>query len=360
MRGKRTCLANSGQTPDVASSPTRSIQTGRGRAGAPSVARFGPAVASVLMFFTLILQHSDSRAELLFRSAELKGGKMQWSELKRYADPADTAHLRATIDGTQVAAEEVQVSLSGNITSEDVYAAKMMESLLMKGRQAIVGNTVSLTSNGGEVDAAMELGRLLRKLRLFTVVPAGEKCMSSCVFAFMGGDRRMVEGRIGIHRPYFTSTREVPDRRLVYRQLQKKLQNFIDELDFPLSLYEAMMAVPPESVIMLSPAALKDYFLEGMSPSTQDEVDATTARHLGVSVTEYLQQKALQRPCAGFRGGKGECDREAQDAVLRAATADRVKPQTHNATLPATGNVLRQGPSGAQGTGEISGAMGAR
>ena len=361
MFGNQTSLADARQVPDLPSSPTRSIQAGRRHAGAHSIARFGPAVAAALMLFALTLQHSELRAELLFRSAELKAGKMQWSELKRYADPADTAHVRATVDATQVATEEVQVFLSGSITSEDVYAAKVMESLLMKGRQTIAGNTVSLASNGGEVDAAIELGRMLRKLRLFTVVPAGEKCMSSCVFAFMGGDRRMVEGRIGIHRPYFSSASEVPDRRLVYRQLQKKLQNFIDELDFPLSLYEAMMAVPPESVIMLSPAALKEFFLEGMSPSTQDEVDATTARHLGVSVTEYLQQKALQRPCAGFRAGKGECDREAQDAVLRAATAiDRSKAQTHGRELPATGSVVPQRSANTQRPGESSGAAGTR
>jgi len=304
--------------------------------------RLIPAVITTLLF-ALVLQPSESLADLLFRSLESKDGQQYWSSLKSYADPAQTAEVRATVDGTQVAAEDVQVFLNGNITSHDVYAAKVMENLLMRGRQTIAGNTVSLASSGGEVDAAMELGRLLRKLRLFTLVPSGEQCMSSCVFAFMGGDRRMVEGRIGIHRPYFSSTREVRDRRLVYRQLQKKLQNYIDELDFPLSLYEAMMAVPAESVNMLTPAALKEFYLEGTSPSTQDEVDATTARHLGVTVTEYLQQKAQLRPCAGFFGAGSDCEREAQSARSRAATAaDRHDPTTHGDMLPATGSVVPQ------------------
>src|SRR6202158_455036 len=127
-----------------------------------------------------------------------------------------------------------------------------MESLLNKGRQKIGRNLVSFASNGGEVDAAMDLGRLLRKLGVSTLVARDEECMSSCVFAFMGGDQRTAAGRIGIHRPYFLSSREVANRRCLYRQLQKKLQEYIEELDFPRSLYEAVMAVPPDTVSVVA------------------------------------------------------------------------------------------------------------
>ena len=260
-------------------------------AGMP-VAR-GPIIAATLLLFALMLQCLDLRAELLFRSAEQKNGQQSWSELKSYGNPADTLYPRVREDGAQVPAEEIQVFLQGYITTEDVYALKMMENLIKKGRQSIAGNYVSLSSNGGEVDAAMELGRLLRKLGVSTVVAQGEQCLSSCVFAFMGGDRRTAAGRIGIHRPYFSSAREVPDRRIYYRHLQKKLQEFIDELDFPMSLYEAVMAVPPELVSILSPAELKRFYLEGMSPSTQDEADAASARSQGISVVEYLQRKSV-------------------------------------------------------------------
>jgi len=204
----------------------------------------GPVIAATLLLFALTLQCIGVRAELLFRSAEQKNGQQVWSAFKKYANPSDTAYPRTREDGAQVPTEEVQVFLQGYISWEDVYAAKVMQNLIKKGRQKIAGNVVSFAGNGGEVDAAMELGRLLRKLGVSTVVPRDEQCMSSCVFAFMGGDRRTVAGRIGIHRPYFSSTRAVPDRRTHYRQLQKKLQEFIEELDFPPSLYEALKAVP--------------------------------------------------------------------------------------------------------------------
>ena len=291
----------------------------------------GAVIAATLLLFALTFQCLDSRAELLFRSAEQTNGQQSWSALKSYGNPLDTAYARTHEDGKQVPADEVQVFLQGYITAEDVYAGKMMESLIKKGRQSIAGNTVSLASSGGEVEAAMELGRLLRRLGVSTLVAQGEQCLSSCVFAFMGGDRRTVAGRIGIHRPYFSSAREVPDRRVYYRQLQKKLQEFIDELDFPSSLYEAVMAVPPESVSILAPAELKRFYLEGMSPSTQDEADAASARALGISVVEFLQRKAASTASAADEPGRQPYELPAPSAAGRAAEPRKAEAEASGA-----------------------------
>ena len=255
------------------------------------------AIAATVLLLSLVLQCFDLRAELLFRSAEQINGQQHWSAPRKYANPSDTVYPRTLADGTQVSSEEVQVFLQGYITQEDVYGAKVMEHLITRGRQKIAGNAVSIAGSGGDVDAAMELGRVLRKLGVSTLVARDEQCLSSCVFAFMGGDRRAVAGRIGIHRPHFSSTRKVLDRRAYYRQLQQKLRQYIDELDFPPSLYEAVMAVPPESISILSAADLKKFYFQGMSPSTEDEADAAAAEHLGISLPEYLQKKAQGRPC---------------------------------------------------------------
>ena len=284
-------------------------------AAAAGLTRGGPAIAAAVFMVAITLQSTAPRAELLFRSSEQINGQQQWSSPRNYADPSDTADLRAPAEGMQVMVDEVQVSVQGNITAADVYGARVMESLLKKGRQRIAGNLVSFSSSGGEVDAAMELGRILRKLGVTALVAEGELCLSSCVFAFMGGDRRTVAGRLGIHRPYFSLARDVPDRRSHYRQLQKRLQLYIEELDFPPSLYEAVMAVPPQSVNMLTSAELKRFYLEGMSPSAEDEADAASARGLGVSVAEYLLQKGQALPCAGVAGDVSRCDGPALKAA---------------------------------------------
>ncbi len=312
-------------------------------------------VAATALMFAFGFQSMDLRAELLFRSLEQSNGRPQWSALRNYADPAETAYPRTLADGTQVSAEEVQVFLRDHIAPDDVYSAKVMESLIKRGRQKIAGNVVSLAGNGGDVDAAMELGRLLRKLGVATLVAQGEQCLSSCVFAFMGGDQRTVAGRIGIHRPYFSSARKVPDRRAYYRQLQKRLQRYIEELDFPPSLYEALMAVPPESINILTAAELKKFYLQGMSPSAEDEADAAAAGNLGITVTEYLQRKAQGQPCAGVIGGA--CDAEAQKAAGRSAAS--IHPRrfpVYDSPPPAPGAIAEQETAHTEGPGATRGA----
>lgn len=320
MIGGRTCPAGIRRAPNAATDPKQSKE--------PRCRGAGPGIAATLLLLALTLQCFDLQAELLFRSATLLSGQQHWSALKKYADPSDTGYLRGFTDGTPAAPEEVQVFLHGYITSADVYGAKVMDSLLKRGKQRIAGSSISFASNGGEVDAAMELGRILRKLGVTAVVAKGDQCLSSCVFAFMGGDRRTVAGQIGIHRPYFASTREVPDRRLHYRQLQKKLQEFIEELDFPPSFYEAVMAVPPQSVSILTVSDLKRFYLEGTSPSIEDEADAASARGLGITLVEYLQRKAAGSGAvadASERQKNGETA-SANPAVGRAVGQEKTDP----------------------------------
>jgi hypothetical protein len=316
------------------------------------------SIAANALLFVLALQCLDLRADLVFRSAEQIAGRQQWSAPRNYANPADTVYPRALADGKQVPSEEVQVFLQGSITPEDVYAAKEMESLIKRGRQRIAGDAVSLSGNGGDVDAAMEVGRVLRRLGVSTFVARGNQCLSSCVFAFMGGDRRTVAGRIGIHRPYFSSTRKVPDRPAYYRRLQQRLQHYFEELDFPRSLYEALMAVPPESMSILTAADLKRFYLQGMSPSTEDEADATAARNLGMSVQQYLQQKAQVEPCAGVFRSDGACETDMLKAQGHGAAADLDRTQVPDAPSPAIGSVAPQEKANSGEPGATRGAAG--
>jgi hypothetical protein len=239
-----------------------------------------------LGFGALLLAFAlPGNAELLYRSLEQSNGQQRWSQFKRYS-PADAAASRSGY------AEEVRVVLSGEITRSDVDSAAVMAVLVKDGRQKLSSNSVWFASNGGDMDAAMDLGRLLRELGVSTAVGKDDQCLSACTFAFMGGERRSVAGRLGIHRPFFPYTQDVPGRQLRYRHLQRTLKAYVEEMDFPASFYEAVMLVPSESMKFLSPAELKTYFLEGISPSSEDLADAAAARHLGLSMIDYLKVKA--------------------------------------------------------------------
>lgn len=286
----------------------------------PMRGRRAAAVAALL--FVLALQCFELRAELLFRSLEQVNGQPRWSPIRNYGNPSDTALARVPAGGVAAAAQEVRVFFSGRITREDVDSAGVMASLVRSGKHRIAGNSVWLAGPGGDIDAAMELGRLLRQLGVFTLVGKNDLCLSACVFAFMGGERRIVAGKLGIHRPYLPFTQDSPDRKDRFRHLQKILRGYVEELDFPASLYEAVMAVPPESMHMLAPAELKRFHLEGISPSSEDVADAASARRLGISMFQYLQIKAREPACAVFAPGQGRCEGRAREEAASGGAAD--------------------------------------
>jgi hypothetical protein len=272
-------------------------------------------LARVVVLLVLALQCASPRAELLFRVLEKVDGQPRWSAVRNYSNPSDMSYARYAARGAGAPVEEVRVFVSGQISREDKLGADVMADLISTGRQKLSGNTVWFASDGGDIDAAMDVGRLLRWLGVFAVIDKKDQCMSACVFAFMGGERRSVAGRLGIHRPFFPHTQDLPDRQVRFRHMQKILKDYVEEMDFPSSLYEAVMLVPPESVRILAAAELKNLFLDGISPSSEDLADAATARHLNLSMAEYLKRKASSPACNALVAANGGCEARMQGAV---------------------------------------------
>ncbi len=299
----------------------------------------------------LFLLSTELRAELYFRGVEQVNGQQRWSAIKRYGSPADTATPRLQPGG----AEEVRVFLSGTITRDDLDGAAVLMNLLKGGKQKITGNTVWLASNGGDIDTGMELGRLLRKAGIYTFVGKNDQCMSACVFAFMGGERRGVAGRLGIHRPFFPFTQESPDRPARFRHLQKTLKDYVEEMDFPASLYEAIMVVPPETMQILTAADLKRFYLEGISPSSEDLADAAAARRLELSMGQYLKHKAKLPACTFAVTG---CDGRVQDTTASGSAPDAPSQldRTESAAVDRGAGLDAGGSQGAgTGRGKVRG-----
>jgi hypothetical protein len=238
--------------------------------------------ARFLLLIALALQCAGLHAELFF---ERPG-----SPARKYGNPADV-DAKVLPWGSAATAEEVRVYLSGPITRADVDSASVMATLLKNGKHRLAGNTMWFASTGGDVDAAMDLGRMLRELGIFAAVARNDQCFSACVFAFMGGERRTVAGQLGIHRPFLPYTHDVPGRQLRFRHLERVLRGYVEELDFPASLYEAVMQVPPESLRILAMPEMKAFFLEGISPASEDLADAAAARRLGLNMADYLKVK---------------------------------------------------------------------
>jgi hypothetical protein len=122
-------------------------------------------------------------------------------------------------------------------------------------------DVVVIDSPGGHVLASMRLGAALRKLRAAVIVarfgdgdalqlPTGGQCMSACVYAMMGGVRRIVppESRLGIHR---MSTQEYggPPSRVFAPPPSTTYAS--DDMVSALASYAAQMGVSP-TVIRLA------------------------------------------------------------------------------------------------------------
>ena len=287
------------------------------------------------ILIVLAIQCINVRAELSFRVVERVDGQQRWSDIKKYSNPSDIAYTGHTATDTTGFAQEVRVILSGEITRRDVESAEVMASLVQSGKQNISGNIVWLSSFGGDIDAGMDLARLFRKLRVFTYVKKNDLCVSACVFAFMGGERRSVAGQLGIHRPFFPYTQDTADRPAKFRHMEKVLKDFVVEMDFPDSLYEAVMIVPPESVHIVNPGELRRYYLEGISPSSEDMVDAAAARQLNISMITYLQRKAKVPACAFFEAGEGRCGGRVMEAVPITDVSDNLGSEQKNETMPS-------------------------
>lgn len=286
------------------------VATGRGShvaASLPRARHWLRTVAALVVFVGIATQSVKVHAELVFRSLQQANGQTSWSGVKKYSNAADIAYPQSGAGRLLAPVDEVRVFLSGEITRKDLDSAVVMERLIKSGQQKLVDNTLWLGSGGGDIDVGMDLGRLLRKLGIFTLVDKSDKCLSACVFAFMGGERRSVAGQLGIHRPYFPYTQDVPDRAARFRHLAKTVKDFVDEMDFPVSLYEAVMLVPPESMQVVSAADLKRFYLEGISPSSEDKVDAAAARRLDLPMVEYLKRKARTPPCTVIDIAYGRC-----------------------------------------------------
>lgn len=118
---------------------------------------------------------------------------------------------------------------------------------------------ITFDSPGGDVDAAMRLGRMLRILGKDTIQTRNMLCESACSLAFLGGVRRMAEpGSIGVHRIYFTEAYEASrDEAVVAMQKNTAaILGYLRELGVAAELLEVSYGYDREDMRFLSGAEM--------------------------------------------------------------------------------------------------------
>jgi len=193
--------------------------------------------------------------------------------------------------------------LSGEITKDD---AKLVEQLLQKNFKKCKQNDpaslelwVHLNSNGGDIEAAMSIGRLLRKHGVQTAVGEHSKCLSSCIFLLVSGlDRWGYSDDIGVHRPYFADLKSQTDineiRNMRFKRTES-IKTYLTEMDIPISLLDLMMAVPPDKIRYLTYEEIKYFGLVGKDPSWEEKQNALFASRHGLTSSEYREIEATTK-----------------------------------------------------------------
>jgi ATP-dependent protease ClpP protease subunit len=212
--------------------------------------------------------------------------------------------------------------ISGTITNVDVVVLKRilapyLEQKYFKGKEppswfksdsSTTGFTIRMDSNGGDLYASLEIGRMFRKARVYALV--GNQCISSCVFLLAGAvDRWIGDGAVvAIHRPFTTDAGETSFSNIqkITTKLNNDVSMYLREMNIPQSLFDDMKRVSPESIKVLTNAELTSYGLNGTDSVFQELVDNRITRAAGLTKPEYLSRKALSSKC--IRDGSDRLD----------------------------------------------------
>ena len=110
----------------------------------------------------------------------------------------------------------------------------------------IVALQADVDSPGGQVFAALEIGRLLRRERALVRMGRGAVCVSACVFVLMGATECEVSAnaRIGLHRPSLGD----PRQDTLVPSMSEPLAQYAEEMGVSRRIVEEMLAIPASRV----------------------------------------------------------------------------------------------------------------
>jgi hypothetical protein len=170
------------------------------------------------------------------------------------------------------------VKLRGAIDGSRLQLIRHAQTRRDAARRALhrdVDLRIDVDSQGGEVFAAMQIGRILREERASIAIRNGASCISSCVLLLMGAVERNVSeaARIGIHRPSLGASgrggpKEVGEDAIV-DTMAEQLALYAQQMNVPRKIVDEMMSIPADRLRLLRPSDLAAYGLVPRDPSVR-------------------------------------------------------------------------------------------
>lgn len=187
------------------------------------------------------------------------------------------------------------IEIKDEITEKDALTfAGMSERLARKTF------TVHLDSKGGDVFAAMKIGRTIRQYDGWTWNDS--ICYSSCALIFIAGVIRTNDyAEIGLHRPYLASSpqsRETIEKKLPI--MLATIKGYVDEMGAPNIFYEQMIRTEPSTMAVYRDDAIYKIIPEH-DPIFDEVVIATMARKYGITTSEMRRRDKDAKKCPDNR-----------------------------------------------------------
>ena len=239
-----------------------------------------------------------------------------------YAGLANAARITLTESEWQnLRSCEATIRFDGEIKAGDLDVLKsLVEKTCNKAKKNTEGYIeykLLLNSDGGDVSAALEIGRFIRNLSLpptsahFRVYLGwNDRCNSSCVFLIAAGQSRGIHGKVGIHRPYLVqinSNLSAADIGRIRSEQIRLIKAYLAEMDVPESLLDAMLSIPPKEMKILSESELKQYRIFHDDANFEEKQTAERAKEWYLTSAEYRKRDSdKNKNCGLFPNDKME------------------------------------------------------
>ena len=172
--------------------------------------------------------------------------------------------------------EFASLKLTGHILDSDVSLFKKYIKQIHKEHLRLEDDSVVLNSHGGMALPAIEIGRIIRKEHLSTLVPQDAICNSACAYVLISGVCRMALGEVKIHRSLHQGDEEMERPVSVkenYKVIQKDIRDkfsFYHEMGAPVAMVWQGINTPQWLITSLSEEEKDLYGLFYSIPEEQD------------------------------------------------------------------------------------------
>ena len=157
--------------------------------------------------------------------------------------------------------------------------------------------SISLSSNGGDVNESMKIGYLIREREWQTFVFPNKICMSSCVFILAAGVYRSGSfGKVGIHRPYFQDLKDnlsTSEIKKIRDESVRSWKKYFNDMDISETLVDAMLSIDPSKMKILNESELEFFRLDGTDANWDEKMTAQKAQIYNLTSSEYRKKDII-------------------------------------------------------------------